>query len=133
MTTKSRAYILFLLLIPAIALSFLIKPNVRNIATAPLKAQQTVQIDTTIDDEKVTKLFAWVSLAFAGEPEYNNLMMAIAAIFGNLPEDSEPVKMVEKARKLLPPEEKLVGDPLSVEDREHYSLGAMVNNFFYSF
>lgn len=133
MTTKSRAYILFLLLIPAIAFSFLIKPNVRNIATAPLKAQQTVQIDTTIDDEKVTKLFAWVSLAFAGEPEYNNLMMAIAAIFGNLPEDSEPVKMVEKARKLLPPEEKLVGDPLSVEDREHYSLGAMVNNFFYSF
>jgi hypothetical protein len=52
-------------------------------------------------------------------------MLAFAAIFGNLPEDSEPVQMLRRAEKLLPDEEEPVGDPISIEDREYHSLGAM--------
>ena len=88
-------------------------------------AQRTVTIVPSLDDEKVASLFAWVSQAFAGEPEYNNLMLAFAAIFGNLPEDSEPVQMLRKAEQMLPSEEEPVGDPISIEDREYHSLGAM--------
>jgi hypothetical protein len=125
MVPKSRVYILFLLLLPVVVVSFVVAPNsIRNVATV-LKSERTVQIEAKLDDEKVTSLFAWVSLAFAGEPGYNNLMLAIAAIFGNLPDDSQPVRMVKEARQLLPPEEKPVGDPLSIEDREQNSLGAM--------
>lgn len=91
-----------------------------------LNAQQTsVLIDSTLDDDKVTSLFAWVSLAFAGRPEYNNLMLAIAAVFGNLPENSLPVQMVKRAMELLPDEEELVGDAFSIQEREDNSLGAM--------
>ena len=85
----------------------------------------SVFLDMQLTDEKVTSLFAWVSRAFAGEGEYNNLMLAIAAIFGNLPKDSDPVQMAEKALKLLPPEEECVGDLYSIEEREDNSLGAM--------
>mmetsp|Transcript_32689 Transcript_32689/g.79278 ORF Transcript_32689/g.79278 Transcript_32689/m.79278 type:complete len:307 (-) Transcript_32689:285-1205(-) len=60
-----------------------------------------------------------------GEPEYNNLMLAIAAIFGNLPLDSVPIQMLEAAMLKLPDEETLVGDPFSIEEREYNSLGAM--------
>lgn len=87
--------------------------------------QQTVLIDSRLDDDRVTSLFAWVSLAFAGRPEYNNLMLAIAAVFGNLPETSLPVMMVKTARESLPDEEELVGDALSIQEREDNSLGAM--------
>jgi len=87
--------------------------------------QVSVYLDQRLDDERVTSLFAWVSRAFAGEPKYNNLMLAIAAIFGNLPEDSQPVQMAKAALKDLAPEEKTVGDRLSVEERESNSLGAM--------
>jgi hypothetical protein len=91
-----------------------------------LKSQQTsILIDSTLNDEKVTSLFAWVSLAFAGQPEYNNLMLAIAAVFGNLPENSMPVQMVKRAMESLPDEEELVGDPFSIQEREDNSLGAM--------
>jgi len=84
-------------------------------------------IDTRVDDDRVTSLFAWVSRAFAGDsnPEYNNLMLAVAAIFGTLPIDSVPVAMLKDARKKLPPEESPVGEPYSIEDREYSSLGAM--------
>jgi hypothetical protein len=85
----------------------------------------SVYLDSQLNDERVATLFAWVSRAFAGEPEYNNLMLAIAAIFGNLPDNSQPVEMAKKALKLLPPEEKTVGDRISIEDRESNSLGAM--------
>jgi len=90
-----------------------------------LKAQETVQVEAILTDSRVSSLFAWVSRAFAGEQEYNNLMLAIAAVFGNLPEDTAPMKMLEKANALLPLEEKTCGDPISVEDRERASLGAM--------
>lgn len=82
-----------------------------------------VFVNTQLDDDKVTSLFAWVSLAFRGDPEYNNLMLAIAAIFGNLPPTSVPVQMAQKARNMLPPEEELVGDKFSIEEREYNSLG----------
>ena len=85
----------------------------------------SVYLDSQLSDERVSTLFAWVSRAFAGEPEYNNLMLAIAAIFGNLPENSQPVEMAQKAMKLLPPEEQAVGDRFSIEERESNSLGAM--------
>lgn len=101
-------------------------------AQTVLNAQQndneqevSVYLDSTLDDEKIASLFAWLSRAFAGEPEYNNLMLAIAAIFGNLPESSQPVQMAKEALKLLPPEEKPVGDRISIDERESNSLGAM--------
>jgi hypothetical protein len=79
-----------------------------------------------LTDERAAALFAWVSRAFAGEPEYNDLYLAIVAIFGNLPKQSEPVKMAQEALKQLPQdEEKTVGASISLEDREMSSLGAM--------
>jgi hypothetical protein len=51
--------------------------------------------------------------------------MAIAAIFGDLAEDSIPVQMVAKALKELPPEEMPMGDPIDNYAREQASLGAM--------
>jgi len=125
--------LLLLLLLPFCSvLSFVSFPGPigrRSLVCSRLLAaeqgQQTVTVEAIIDDEKVTSLFAWVSLAFAGEDEYNNLMMAIAVIFGNLPSDSAPMKLLSDALKVLPAEEKPVGDPISMDDREYYSLGAM--------
>ena len=99
--------------------------TIRTILNAQNKKEVSVYFDSRLDDERVASLFAWLSRAFAGEQEYNNLMLAIAAIFGNLPEDSQPIQMAERALKFLPPEEKPVGDRYSVEDRESNSLGAM--------
>ncbi len=99
-------------------------PDIKNTALHAGR-EVSVSLDSQLDDERVASLFAWVSRAFAGEPEYNNLMLAIAAIFGNLPENTQPVQMAEEALKLLPPEEKTVGDRFSIEERESNSLGAM--------
>ena len=83
-----------------------------------------VMINAELTDERITSLFAWVSRAFRGDPEYNNLMLAIAAIWGNLPEESLPVQMAKKAREsMLHDEEELVGDEFSIEEREYNSLG----------
>jgi hypothetical protein len=109
--------------------------------------QRTVTIETSLSDEKVAALFAWVSLAFAGVPEYNNLVWGIVASFGNdLPDEAEPVQLLRKAQAIaaaaasnnagMPSsssesqqvqaaEERLMGDALSIGDREYYSLGAM--------
>lgn len=131
MISRLRIYLSFLLVSATFVTSFVVsRPAIFNGGRSCNRiicwgSQQTVQIEATIDDEKVASLFAWVSLAFAGDPEYNNLMLAIAAIFGNLPKDSTPVRMLETARGQLPPEEKCVGDPISIEDREYSSLGAM--------
>mmetsp|Transcript_12457 Transcript_12457/g.35390 ORF Transcript_12457/g.35390 Transcript_12457/m.35390 type:complete len:296 (-) Transcript_12457:394-1281(-) len=89
------------------------------------RQEVSVSLDSNLDDERITSLFAWLCRAFAGDPDYNNLMLAIAAIFGNLPEESPPVRMAKTALKDLPPEEKLMGDRFSVEERESNSLGAM--------
>ena len=88
--------------------------------------EQTVSVEAELNDERTAALFAWVSRAFAGEQRYNDLYFAILAIFGDLPEDSEPRKMAAKALKQLPEdEEETVGASISRADREMSSLGAM--------
>mmetsp|Transcript_14640 Transcript_14640/g.21631 ORF Transcript_14640/g.21631 Transcript_14640/m.21631 type:complete len:364 (+) Transcript_14640:105-1196(+) len=121
------------LMAPAAVISF-IAPWVSHKSTAIISSRtrpvlssskQTVTLEPWLDDDKVTKLFAWVSRAFVGEPRYDNLMLAIAAIFGDLPDDSPPMQMLAEAMTLLPPEEEAVGDSYSWDDRESASLGAM--------
>mgnify|MGYP005852958977 CR=1 FL=1 len=89
----------------------------------------SVTIETKLTDEKVTELFAWVSRAFAGDDEYNNLMLAIAVVFGNLSKESMAGavahQMKEDALAECPLEEELVGEPFSTDKREIASLGAM--------
>jgi hypothetical protein len=96
-------------------------------ATALGQQRLTVELDRSLNDEKVRALFAWIARAYAGEYEYNNLMLAIAAIFGNLPPGTDPVKLAERALKLLPDdaEEVPCGEPFSLHEREMNSLGAM--------
>ena len=116
---------LFLLLPPTKA--FLIPHRTIYSPKLTLNAEKqlTVQLVAELDDEKITKLFAWLSRAFAGDSRYNNLMLALAAIFGNLPSDSVPVKMVQTAMISLPHEEDPCGTPYGQFDREQASLGAM--------
>ena len=145
-TTMKSSYLsaFSLVILQNFVAAFTVQPNVastgcwKGISRLPLLPERTntalcaknerevsVYLDSQLDDERVAALFAWVSRAFAGEPEYNNLMLAIAAIFGNLPENSQPVEMAKEALKLLPPEEEPVGDRFSIEERESNSLGAM--------
>lgn len=92
-----------------------------------VKAAAQVELDfSDVNEEKVSNLFAWVTRAFAGDPSYNNLILALIAIFNtNLDENAEPMKMLEKATASLPVEEELVGEPFSRRVREQHSLGAM--------
>ena len=88
--------------------------------------QRTVQLDTTLTEDKIKSLFAWIQRAFSGDDRYNNLMLAVAAIFGDFEDDSIPVQMIHEARKDLPEnDETLVGDKISGFERERSSLGAM--------
>jgi hypothetical protein len=93
----------------------------------PPEREISVVLEAKLTEERTKSLFAWVSRAFAGDDEYNNLMLAMAAIFGaNLPEGSSPLQMVEKANKLLPKDpEQRMGAPIPKYDREQASLGAM--------
>eukprot|EP00957_Ditylum_brightwellii_P115128 8780097-Ditylum_brightwellii.AAC.1 len=59
--------------------------------------EQRVFLIPELNDEHTTKLFAWISRAFAGDTQYNNSMLAIAAVFGNLPPNTSPIIMLEKA------------------------------------
>lgn len=88
----------------------------------PLTVQLSID---THDDEKVTALFAWISLALKGYDAYNNLVLGLAAIYGNLPLDSEPVQLAKKALQSVPAEEERVGTPFSLKERQSASLGAM--------
>jgi hypothetical protein len=90
----------------------------------------SVRIDARLSDGRVTELFAWLSRAFAGDAEYNNLMLAMAAVFGDLAgRDDATGTMVaqlkERALRMAPQEEELVGEAFSTDDREMASLGAM--------
>jgi hypothetical protein len=86
----------------------------------------TVRLDTTLDDEKIAALFAWISRAFEGDDDrYNNLMLAVAAVFGNLPNNSAPAQLLEQAMQSLPAENVLTGEPFSRYERESASMGAM--------
>ena len=85
-----------------------------------------VVVSTALDDEKVKQLFAWISRAFAGDMQYNNLMLAFACIFGEHEPTTPYAQLVDNAmRELDPDEEKPLGEPVSLLEREQGSLGAM--------
>ena len=104
----------------------------------------SVTINTTLTDDKIKNLFAWIQCINDNEGAdddvyayyYNNLELAIAAVFGdNLPTDSLPTKLLDMALKkegMLEGaimdeewEEECVGDLIGRRDREQASLGAM--------
>lgn len=87
----------------------------------------TVQLDPTLTEEKITALFAWISRAFDGDDDrYNNLMLAVAAVFGNLPPTSPPSILLRDALQSLSKDENtLTGEPFSMNEREMASMGAM--------
>jgi len=98
------------------------------IFTEPSPRQEvSVLLEPKLTDERITSLFAWISRAFAGDDEYNNLMLAMAAIFGtNLPSNSMLVEMVNQANQMLPKNDKeRMGTPIRRFEREEASLGAM--------
>lgn len=67
------------------------------------KRQQQVILDPTLTDDRITSLFAWISCAFRGESNYDNLMLGIVAVFGvNLDEKSMPKLMARAALTKLP-------------------------------
>lgn len=107
-----------------------------------------VTINSTLTDEKVKALFAWIKCAFDYDESdrndvyayyYNNIELAIAASFGdNLPDDSLPSKLMEMAMKREGPpegggddddarewEEAPAGDVIGRRERESASMGAM--------
>ena len=86
----------------------------------------SVILDPTLTDERVKSLFSWVSRAFDGEDEYNNLMLGLASVFGtNLPLESMPLQMLERAEKMMKDEETEMGAIINKYSREQASLGAM--------
>jgi hypothetical protein len=100
----------------------------------------SVTIDTTLSDEKIKSLFAWIKCAFVPYPYdqsdvytyYGNLELAIAAAFGNnLPSHSLPAKLMEMALKgegdvsSKEWEDLLIGETISRRERESSSMGAM--------
>ena len=100
--------------------------STRNIRCAPsVCQQQEIVVSAVLDDERVEKLFAWICRAFDGDARYNNLMMAFAAIFGEHDDDSAYTKLVNDALNAQPPADALIGDAVSLRDREQGSLGAM--------
>jgi hypothetical protein len=123
-----KAYLIPLLLAPLGVSSFVVKrPAPARISSTKLHEKSlSIILDPILTDEKVESLFAWVSRAFEGEDEYNNLMLGFAAVFGtNLPANSQPIKMRVRAEKMLKGEEVLTGAPVNKFQREQASLGAM--------
>ena len=92
-----------------------------------LRASQTVYFDATeLDDDKIAKLYAWVSRALAGDERYGNLMYALVAVFGsNLEPDNILAQLLKEAEDGMPGEEEVVGEPFRLYQREQASLGAM--------
>ena len=63
--------------------------------------------------------------AFAGDPAYNDLMLAFAALFSPRP-PAHAVSLLESALEALPPDSDTpLGEPYSLMERESGSLGAM--------
>lgn len=92
----------------------------------PNEQSVSVILDPNLTDDRVKSLFAWVSRAFDGVDEYNNLMLGLASVFGtNLPLDSQPIQMLERAEKMLEGEEVAMGAIIPNYQREEASLGAM--------
>ena len=61
--------------------------------------QKEVMVSASLDDDKVTKLFAWISRAFDGDARYGNLMLAFACIFGSHEPGSQYAALVKHALK----------------------------------
>ena len=113
----------------------------------PPQETLAVTINTTLTDDKIKNLFAWVKVLFDHDEAdknglqayYYNIELAIAAVFGNnLPKDSLPTKLLEMSLEkegILQPqgeiitdedwEEACVGDVIGRRDREQASMGAM--------
>lgn len=87
--------------------------------------QPELALDMSLTDEKVSDLFAWVTQAFAGDQRYNDLVLALVAVFGNLPAESPPMLLLRRAVSAAPKEDELTGEPFSMGEREASSLGAM--------
>lgn len=96
-----------------------------------------IRLNMTLTDKKTRDLFAWVSRAFQGDSQYNNLALALAACFGtNVKESDDLYKMRENAvlsynNTVAQKKGKdgvkhvLMGQPVSRFERERSSLGAM--------
>lgn len=91
------------------------------------KKTMSVYLEPKLTDDRIKSLFAWVSQAFVGRDEYDNLMLAFCAVFGtNVPDSSEPMIMLRYAEDLLgDDEETLRGGRIPRIQREQASLGAM--------
>ena len=103
----------------------------RTVARAPpvgMSAREEVVVQAGLDDEKTRTLFAWISMAFGGDPRYNNLMLAFASIFAEHQPGSQYAELVADALACMPPEDEPVGPPVGLRDREYSSLGAMGAN-----
>lgn len=111
------------------AAAFVIKPNHVHgpqPRAASILDQGPIQLEARIDDDKVKSIFAWISRAIDGDELYDDIALAIAAVFGDLPKDSEPVRMVAEALDALPLDgNQPVGAAYSAEDREVASLGPL--------
>jgi hypothetical protein len=85
-----------------------------------------VQLNLTLTDEKIRALYAWILPAFEGDARYSNLMYAMAAVFGNLPDDAPLRRLLQQAVDQLDSDETMLrGAPFSQYERESASLGAM--------
>lgn len=108
--------------VPGLRSSTNVWPRPWNGLAKMANGETSVTLSTELTDQKVTELFAWVSRAFAGEDEYNNLMLAIAVVFGDLGSNSVAGQMANrlksKAMSMVPDEEELCGQPFSTDDRE---------------
>ena len=113
------------------------------LAQRPQENEAKIEVSTKLDDERVKRLFAWLNRAFAGDARYNNLMLAFAAVYGDVTQHSlysntltdmtkRPgaadalVQLVNDALAKLPADEDApVGEPISLRERERGCLGAM--------
>ena len=89
-----------------------------------LFGKKEVVLEAVLDDEKTAQLFAWIARALQGEPEYNNLISAFQAIFGERP-TARLIGLRDAAVAAAPAEDAPVGDPIGLMEREQMSLGAM--------
>ncbi|GMH69957.1 hypothetical protein TrST_g14137 [Triparma strigata] len=88
-------------------------------------ASTSSQPPTIFTPTKITELYAWVIRAFAGDPAYNDLMLAFAALFSPRP-PAHAVSLLESALEALPSDSDApLGEPYSLMERESGSLGAM--------
>jgi hypothetical protein len=122
-------FLTFLLLFSSTVHAFLgpqLQPQQRSVRFAKNEKEVTVQLVASLDDEKVTKLFAWISRAFAGDDRYNDLMTALAAVFPAVFVNVPDLKaLMDDAMARLPDENEAVGAPYGRAAREEASMGAM--------